>query len=77
MPDYYTIRVRGHLAGHWADWFAPLIIHNEPEGEAVLAGHLPDQAALHGVLGRIRDIGLPLLSVVSGPAEPPPAADPR
>lgn len=77
MSDYYTIRVRGHLASHWADWFAPLIICNEPQGEAVLIGHLPDQAALHGVLARIRDIGLPLLSVSSGPAEPPLAKDPQ
>ncbi|HMQ34155.1 MAG TPA: hypothetical protein PKD53_25705 [Chloroflexaceae bacterium] len=76
MSDYYIIRVRGHLASHWADWFAPLIIRNEPQGEALLAGRLPDQAALHGVLVRIRDLGLPLISIASGaPESPGEAAD--
>jgi hypothetical protein len=63
MDTYYHIRVKGHLDGHWSDWFGGLTISNEANGEAVLAGPLADQAALHGVLNRIRDLGLPLIAV--------------
>ena len=59
----YEIRVRGHLGSEWSSWFDGLDITNVEYGEAVLAGQIPDQAALHGVLMRIRDLGLPLLSV--------------
>ena len=57
------IRVKGHLSDQWAEWFGGLTIENQPDGEAVLSGPLPDQAALHGVLNRIRDIGLTLVAV--------------
>jgi hypothetical protein len=60
---HYEIRVRGHLGDEWSAWFGGLDITNVEEGEAVLAGQIPDQAALHGVLMRIRDLGLPLLAV--------------
>jgi len=60
---FYQIRVKGHLGDHWADWFGELKIENLPDGEAALCGPLPDQAALYGVLNRIRDVGLTLLSV--------------
>ena len=60
---HYEIRVRGHLGSEWSAWFGGLEIANMEDGEAVLAGQIPDQAALHGVLMRIRDLGLPLLSV--------------
>ncbi len=60
---HYEIRVWGHLGGEWSAWFDGLEITNAEHGEAVLAGHIPDQAALHGVLMRIRDLGLPLLAV--------------
>ena len=63
MDTYYHIRVKGHLADHWSAWFDGLTISNEENGEAVLHGSLPDQAALHGVLIKIRDLGLPLLAV--------------
>ena len=59
----YVIRVRGHLASHWVDWFDNLAIDNEPNGEAVLSGDITDQAALHRVLSKIRDLGLLLISV--------------
>ncbi len=59
------IRVKGHLAGHWSDWFDGMAISNETNGEAVLRGMLADQAALHGILIKIRDLGLPLLAVCS------------
>ena len=59
----YNIRVKGHLGPTWSDWFEGLTITNLPHGEAELIGTLADQAALHGVLLRIRDLGLPLVSV--------------
>jgi hypothetical protein len=61
----YEIRVRGHLGSGWADWFDGLEITNADHGEAVLAGPIADQAALHGVLVKIRNLGLPLLSVTA------------
>jgi hypothetical protein len=65
MPTYYHIRLKGHLDGHWSAWFDNMTISNEANGEAVLHGPLPDQAALHGVLIKIRDLGLPLLAVTT------------
>jgi hypothetical protein len=53
----YQIRVQGHLSERWTTWFDGLKIENQPDGEAVLTGPLADQAALHGVLGQIRDLG--------------------
>jgi len=65
MDTYYHIRVKGHLDRHWSAWFDNLTISNEANGEAVLCGPLPDQAALHGMLIKIRDLGLPLLAVTT------------
>lgn len=65
MPTYYTIRVKGHLDDHRSAWFDNMTISNEANGEAVLHGSLPDQAALHGVLMKVRDLGLPLLAVIT------------
>ena len=59
----YQIRVQGHLDGDWSAWFDDLALSNLTNGEMVLAGDLPDQAALHGVLAKVRDLGLPLLAV--------------
>jgi hypothetical protein len=61
----YEIRVKGHLDLRWSKWLDGLEIHNLKNGEAVLSRHLVDQAALHGVLARVRDLGLPLISVHS------------
>ena len=63
MATIYHIRVKGHLDQCWSDWFGGLTICNEANGEAVLAGSLADQAALHGVLIKVRDRGLPLIAV--------------
>ena len=57
------IRVKGHLSSQWADWFDGLAIENQPNGEALLSGLLPDQSALYGVLNRIRDLGLTLVAM--------------
>ena len=59
----YEIRVAGHLGDGWADWFMGLTISQDPNGQTVLCGPLPDQAALHGLLLKIRDLGLTLISL--------------
>jgi hypothetical protein len=63
MAQLYEIRVRGHLGERWSEWFDGMRITNEENGEAVLAGPVADQAALHGLLVKVRDLGLPLLAV--------------
>ena len=59
----YEIRVAGHLDARWESWFEGLTLERLPNGETRLRGPLPDQAALHGLLARIRDLGLELLAV--------------
>jgi dihydroorotate dehydrogenase len=59
----YEIRVKGHLKDHWSEWFDGLKITNLENGEALLSGEIVDQAALHGVLAKVRDLGLPLVAV--------------
>ena len=61
--EIYEIRVQGRLGQEWSDWFEGLAINQQPNGDSILAGPVSDQAALHGILIRIRDLGLPLLSV--------------
>ena len=63
-PTIYEIRVAGHLSPQWADWFEGLTITLEEDGNTLLAGPLADQAALHGLLKKVRDLGMPLVSVV-------------
>jgi hypothetical protein len=60
----YQIRVTGHLDSEWSDWFEGLSITLEDNGETLLSGPVADQAALHGLLRKVRDLGLPLLSVI-------------
>ena len=60
---YYQIRVQGHLDPGWSEWFEPLTITNAQHGLSMLAGELADQAALHGMLIKVRDLGLPLVAV--------------
>jgi hypothetical protein len=62
-PARYEIRVRGVLDDHWSAWFEGLEPRGEPGGVSVLAGPVADRAALHGLLARVADLGLPLLSV--------------
>ncbi len=69
MPTYYHITVHGHLDDHWSAWFDGLTITNGANGEAVLAGPIRDQAALHGVLTKLRDLGLPLIAVQPMPGD--------
>lgn len=62
--EYYEIRVRGHLDSHWSAWFERLTLTPMENGETLIAGPIQDQAALHGILAKVRDLGLPLISVV-------------
>ncbi|HMA38362.1 MAG TPA: hypothetical protein VKY74_28195 [Chloroflexia bacterium] len=62
--EIYQIVVKGHLDSEWSDWFEGLTITLVSNGETILMGPLVDQTALHGVLIKIRDLGLPLLSLV-------------
>jgi len=70
QPVVYQIRVKGHLGHEWTDWFEGLTITLEEDGNTILTGPVVDQAALHGLLKKVRDLGMPLVSV--GPVEPGP-----
>ena len=59
----YQIRLKGHLGPQWTDWFGGLTITLEEDGDTLLTGPVVDQAALHGLLKRVRDLGMPLISV--------------
>jgi hypothetical protein len=59
----YEIRIRGHLGSRWAAWFDGMAITAHEDGTTVLSGPVADQAALHGLLARLRDIGIPLVSL--------------
>jgi hypothetical protein len=65
MSDAYEIRVRGHLEPRWTSWFDGLTLTQDPDGTTVIRGEVADQAALHGLIQKVRDIGLPLVSVTS------------
>lgn len=60
----YEICVKGHLAPHWSAWFEGFVIVPQDNGETLLSGPVVDQAALYGVLIKVRDLGLPLISVM-------------
>jgi hypothetical protein len=62
-PVFYEIRVKGHIGDSWSSWFEGMAIRHEESGETILSGPLVDQAALHGVLIKIRDLGLSLVEV--------------
>ena len=64
QPTVYQIRLKGHLGRQWTDWFEGLTVTLEDNGETLLAGSVVDQAALHGLLKRVRDLGMPLVSVI-------------
>ena len=63
-PMIYQIRLKGYLGRQWTDWFGGLSITLEDNGDTLLAGPVVDQAALHGLLRKVRDLGMPLLSVI-------------
>jgi hypothetical protein len=71
QPVVYQIRLKGHLGSQWTDWFGGLTITLEDNGDTLLTGPVVDQAALHGLLKKVRDLGMPLVSV--SPVEPGPS----
>ncbi len=62
--DWCQIRIQGHLEQRWASWFDGLTLTHDGDGTTLIQGHVPDQAALHGLLNKVRDTGLPLVSVI-------------
>ncbi len=68
MAKQYQITIASHLDDSWAEWFGGLVITRLPNGNTLLSGELVDQAALHGVLAKIRDLGLALNAVTTVPA---------
>jgi len=68
QPVVYQIRLKGHLGSQWTGWFGGLTITLENNGDTLLTGPVVDQAALHGLLKKVRDLGMPLVSV--SPVEP-------
>lgn len=69
----YEIRLKGHLDARWAAWFDGLRLTNESDGTTIISGKVADQAALHGLLQKVRDVGLPLVSVTQVDRDPPAA----
>ena len=63
-PGEYEIRLKGHLDARWLDWFDGLSLTRESDGTTLIHGTVVDQAALHGLLRKVRDMGLPLISVI-------------
>jgi hypothetical protein len=66
----YEIRLAGRLDAHWTAWFDGLTVSHESDGTTVISGPVADQAALHGLLQRVRDLGLPLISVARAELDP-------
>jgi hypothetical protein len=73
-PAHYELRVAGHLGEHWSIWFAGMTLTREDDGTTTLRGLVVDQAALHGLLARVRDVGAPLISVRA--TDPPRSTSP-
>jgi hypothetical protein len=78
-PGRYEIRLKGHLDRRWAAWFDGLSLTHQSDGTTVIHGPIADQAALHGLLQKVRDVGLPLVSVICVEPDRPgdPTGDPR
>jgi hypothetical protein len=76
-PGSYRIRLDGHLAPRWATWFDGMTLTSDNDGNTVMEGPVVDQSALHGLLNRLRDIGLPLISVTRIDPQPSPTATPE
>ncbi|HKZ82448.1 MAG TPA: hypothetical protein VJ793_02190 [Anaerolineae bacterium] len=71
QPIVYQIRIKGHLGCQWTDWFGGLTITLEENGDTLLTGPVEDQAALYGLLRRLRDLGVPLVSINPAPPGEP------
>jgi hypothetical protein len=69
--ERYEIRLAGHLDARWAAWFDGLTVGQQGDGTTLISGPIADQAALHGLLQRVRDLGLPLVSVTRDETDPP------
>ena len=78
-PGRYEIRLKGHLDSRWAAWFDGLSLTNESDGTTIIHGPVADQSALYGLLQKVRDLGLPLVSVTQVEPDQPdgPANEPR
>ena len=78
QPDchWYEIRLQGHLEPRWATWFDEMTLTAERDGSTTLRGPVVDQSALHGVLARLRDLGVPLISLTQVPTDQRPSAPP-
>lgn len=71
QPPMYTFKIKGHLGQQWMNWFDGLAVTLQEDGNTLLSGSVVDQSALHGILKKIRDLGMPLLSVnFSGSGQP-------
>jgi hypothetical protein len=76
-PANYEIRIKGHLDSRWAAWFDGMNLSTHRDGTTLLSGLVVDQSALHGLLQKVRDVGLPLLSVTQLEPDQPDAPSPR
>ncbi len=78
-PGRYEIRLKGHLDTRWATWFDGLALTHDSDGTTLIRGSVADQAALHGLLQKVRDLGLPLVSVTQVEPDQPnaPITEPR
>lgn len=69
QPGDYAIRIAGHINPRWSAWFDGLEVRHEPDGTTTISGPVVDQAALHGLLRKVRDLSLPLISVIRNEPE--------
>jgi len=76
QPPVYTFKIRGHLSQQWMTWFDGLTVVLEEDGNTLLSGPVIDQSALHGILKKIRDLGMPLLSMNPIDSDPSDRTDP-
>ena len=74
-PGGYEIRLKGHLDSRWAAWFDGLSLTNENDGTTIICGPVADQSALHGLLQKVRDLGLPLVSITQPESDQPSGPD--
>ena len=74
-PGFYQIRIQGHLDDQWSEWFEGLTVTLTDNGDTLISGRVVDQAALHGLLKKVRDLGMPLISVTPLPPEQAGAMD--